>query len=39
MIGYAENDMIAGVAAGCKECIRVSETYTLKHVIDNLFNT
>lgn len=39
MIGDAENDMIAGVAAGCKECIRVSETYTLKHVIDNLFNT
>ena len=39
MIGDAESDMIAGAAAGCKECIRVSETYTLKHVIDNLFNT
>ena len=38
MIGDAESDMIAGAAAGCKECIRVSETYTLKHAVDNLFN-
>jgi len=39
MIGDAESDMVAGTVAGCKDCIRVSENYTLKHAIDNLFST
>ena len=37
MIGDAESDMMAGTFAGCKECIHVSEKYTLRHATDMLF--